>query len=47
MKLKYTQEYLKTNPDKTVEDVKREFLELSDGFCMYNMIEMNKSANRK
>ena len=47
MKVKYTQKYLKANPDKTAEDAEREFLEWVDGLGIDSMIEMSNRVNRR
>jgi hypothetical protein len=47
MKLKYTQKYLRANPDKTAEDAEREFLQWVDGFGIDSLIEMNNRVSRR
>jgi hypothetical protein len=47
MKVKFTQKYLKANPDKTPEDAEREFLEWVDGFGIDSVIETNNRVNRQ
>jgi len=46
MKVKFTQKYMKANPDKTAEDAEREFLEWIDGFGIDSMIETNNRVSR-